>query len=128
MAVEEQLRYTSPIQNLYRTPREDYPVGGAVIPAGSRVLLSFGAANRDPVVFDDPDEYRVERNPKEHLAFGFGAHLCLGAQLARLEARAVLRELVNNVSRISLVGDTEWSINSSLWGPVRLAVRLTPDH
>lgn len=126
MAVEEQLRLTSPIQNLYRTPREDYPIGRAVIPAGSRVLLSFGAANRDPLVFDHPDEYRVERNPKEHLAFGFGPHLCLGAQLARLEAQAVLRELVANVSRISAVGDTTWSTNSSLWGPTRLAVRLTP--
>ena len=101
MAIEEQLRYSSPVQNLYRTARADYPVGDVTIPAGARVLLSFGAANRDPRVFDDPDVYRVDRNPGQHIAFGFGAHLCLGAQLTRMEAQAVLRELVTRVSRIA---------------------------
>ena len=80
-------------------------------------MLSFGAANRDPRVFDDPDVYQVDRNPSQHIAFGFGAHLCLGAQLTRMEAQAVLRELVTRVSRIELVGQTRWSTNSSLRGP-----------
>ncbi|MDQ1550040.1 MAG: hypothetical protein QOD27_1698 [Microbacteriaceae bacterium] len=126
MAIEEQLRFSSPVQNLYRTARADYPVGDVTIPAGARVLLSFGAANRDPQVFDDPDVYRVDRNPSQHIAFGFGAHLCLGAQLTRMEAQAVLRELVTRVSRISIVGETRWSTNSSLRGPARLLVSLTP--
>jgi cytochrome P450 len=126
MAIEEQLRFSSPVQNLYRTALTDYPVGDVTIPAGARVLLSFGAANRDPRVFDSPDVYRVDRNPTQHIAFGFGAHLCLGAQLTRMEAQAVLRELVTRVNRVELVGETRWSTNSSLRGPAQMRVKLTP--
>jgi len=124
MAIEEQLRYTTPIQNLYRYTCADYQVGTVTIPKGERVLLSFGAANRDPAAFDDPDTYRVDRNPRMHVAFGYGAHMCLGAPLARLEAHAVLRELVNRVSRISPAGPTHWSTNSSLRGPTHLPITL----
>lgn len=126
MAIEELLRYLSPAQNIYRTARRDYPVGDVTIPAGARVMLSFGAANRDPRVFDDADVFRVDRNPTQHIAFGFGAHLCLGAQLTRMEAQAVLRELAMTASRIDVVGQTRWSTNSLLRGPVHLPVRLTP--
>lgn len=126
MAVEEHLRFSSPIQNLYRYTIADYTVGEVTIPCGSRVMLSFGAANRDPEVFESPDEFRADRNPRSHVAFGFGAHTCIGAPLARLEAQAVLRELVQNASRISLEGETVWSTNSSLRGPTHLPVRLTP--
>jgi cytochrome P450 len=126
MAIEEQLRYSTPIQNLYRYTRADYQVGDVTIPSGSRVLLSFAAANRDPLVFDNPDEYRADRNPRSHLAFGYGAHMCIGAPLARMEGQAVLRELVTQASGISLAGETTWSTNTSLRGPTRLPVRLTP--
>jgi cytochrome P450 len=126
MAVEEQLRVTTPIQNLYRYTRADYQVGDVTIPNGSRVLLSFGAANRDPTVFDNPDEYRADRNPRMHIGFGYGAHMCLGAPLARMEAQAVLRELVSQVSRISATGPTIWSHHSTLRGPTRLPINLTP--
>ena len=125
MAVEEQLRITTPIQNLYRYTRADYQVGEVTIPNGSRVLLSFGAANRDPLAFDEPDEYRADRNPRMHVGFGYGAHMCLGAPLARMEAQAVLRELVSQVSRISALKETTWSTNSSLRGPTHLPIRLT---
>lgn len=125
-AIEEQLRYSSPIQNLYRYTVADYPVGDAVIPTGSRVMLSFGAANRDPLAYDDPDNFRADRNPRTHMAFGYGAHMCLGAPLARLEAQAVLRELVDNVSKISPTRETVWSTNSSLRGPTSLHIRLSP--
>ncbi|MDX1882245.1 cytochrome P450 [Mycolicibacterium sp. 120270] len=125
MAVEEQLRVTTPIQNLYRYTRADYEIAGVTIPKGSRVLLLFGAANRDPLAFEEPDQYRADRNPRMHVAFGYGAHMCLGAPLARMEAQAVLRELVSRVSRIDAVGDTTWSRHSSLRGPTRLAVRLS---
>ncbi|MCV6966246.1 cytochrome P450 [Mycobacterium intermedium] len=126
LAIEEQLRFSTPIQNLYRYTVADYPVGDVTIPAGSRVMLSFGAANRDPLVYDSPDDYRADRNPRMHVAFGYGAHMCLGAPLARLEAQAVLRELVENVSRISIEGTTTWSTNSSLRGPTHLPARLIP--
>jgi cytochrome P450 len=126
LAVEEQLRITTPIQNLYRYTRADYRIGDVTIPTGSRVLLSFGAANRDPTVFDDPDEYRPDRDPRTHVAFGYGAHMCLGAPLARMEAQAVLRQLVTRVARITPAGPTQWSCHSSLRGPTRLPIRLTP--
>ncbi|WP_199907630.1 cytochrome P450 [Nocardioides terrigena] len=106
------------------TRRADYDVAGVKIPKGSRVLLSFGAANRDPVAFEDPNTYRADRNPKMHVGFGHGAHLCVGAPLARMEAHAVLTELIDRVSRIELSGDPTWSTNSSLRGPTRLAVRF----
>lgn len=124
MAIEELLRFTSPIQNLYRYTCTDYPVGDVTIPAGSRVLLSFGAANRDPDAFDAPDSFRVDRNPRMHVAFGYGAHMCIGAPLARMEAEAVLRQLVTRVERITAVGPTSWSTNSSLRGPTKLPIRL----
>lgn len=75
MAVEEQLRFTTPIQNLYRYTRANYQVGEVTIPTGSRILLSFGAANRDPSAFENPDQYRADRNPRTHVAFGYGAGL-----------------------------------------------------
>ena len=124
-AIEEQLRYYSPIQGLYRTARSDYAVGSATIPAGSRVLLLWGAANRDPRQFEDPDEFRVERNPTGHVAFGSGVHLCLGAQLARLEGHTVLREIVENVDRIEIVGKPGWRTNPTLRGLTKLDVRVT---
>lgn len=125
LAVEEQLRITTPIQNLYRYTRADYQVGDVTIPNGSRVLLSFGAANRDPTAFEEPDQYRADRNPRTHVAFGYGAHMCLGAPLARMEAQAVLRQLITRVSRITPAGPTTWSTHSSLRGPTRLPIRLT---
>jgi cytochrome P450 len=123
-AIEEHVRYTSPVQNLYRYTRALYRVGDVTIPSGSRVLMSFGAANRDPLAFDEPNTFRADRNPRAHVGFGYGPHLCLGAPLARMEAHAVLRELVSRVSRISATGPTTWSTNSSLRGPTRLPVIL----
>ena len=125
-AVEEQLRFSSPVQALYRTARTDFEVGALTIPAGARVLLSIGAANRDPRVFADPDEFQVDRNPTEHIAFGYGAHLCPGVLLARMSAQAVLRELATRARRLDALGETKWSINSTSRGPARLNVRLTP--
>jgi cytochrome P450 len=126
IAVEEQLRFTSPIQNTFRYTRADYQIGEVTIPRGSRVLLSFAAANRDPLAYEEPDEYRVTRNPRTHVGFGYGTHMCLGAPLARLEAQAVLRELVDRVSEISAAGETIWSTHVSLRGPTYLPICLTP--
>jgi beta-dihydromenaquinone-9 omega-hydroxylase len=125
-AVEEALRHTSPIQGLYRTALSDYRVGPASIPAGGRVLLLYGAANRDPRKFPQPDDFLIERNPTDHLAFGSGIHFCLGAHLARLEGAIVLRELVERVEAIELAGEPSWNPNPSLRGLSRLPVRLVP--
>ncbi|HTQ18950.1 cytochrome P450 [Mycobacterium sp.] len=123
-AIEELLRYISPIQGFYRTALRDYHVGDAVIPADSRVALLWGAANRDPRVYDNPDAFVAARNPTNHVAFGSGVHLCLGAGLARMEGKAVLRELVERVDRIDVVGAPEWTTNSSLRGLKRMEVSL----
>ncbi|MGH3677158.1 MAG: cytochrome P450 [Mycobacterium sp.] len=124
-AIEEQLRFSSPVQSFYRTARSDYDVGSATIPAGSRVLLAWGAANRDPRQFEDPDTFRAERNPTCHVAFGSGVHLCLGAQLARMEGQAILREIVDNVDRIEVTGTPTWTTNPNLRGLTQMGVRLT---
>lgn len=124
-AVEEQLRFSSPIQGFYRTAKSDYPVGDAVIPAGARVALLWGAANRDPRQFEDPESFIARRNPS-HVAFGSGIHLCLGAGLARMEARAVLRELIERVRGIEVTGVPTWTTNSSLRGLAQMRVTLAP--
>ena len=126
LAIEEQLRFMSPVQNICRTTRADYPVGDAVIPAGSLVLLAWGAANRDPRQFDDPDVFRADRPPAGHLAFGAGIHGCPGAQLARMEGQAVLREVVANIDRIKVVEPPTWTTNANLLGLNRLRVAVTP--
>jgi cytochrome P450 len=126
MAIEELMRYLSPAQQMYRTALSDYLVGDVTIPAGARVMLAIAAANRDPRVFEEPDAFRAGRNPTQHMAFGYGAHLCLGAQLTRMEAQAVLRELATHASRISVIGEPRWSTNSTLRGPTHLRVQLTP--
>jgi len=125
-AIEEQLRFVSPVQNICRTTRVDYPVGQAVIPAGSCVLLAWGAANRDPRQYDDPDVFRADRNPTGHLAFGSGIHSCPGTQLARMEGQAVLREIVTNFDRIEVVEPPAWTTNANLRGLTRLRVAVTP--
>jgi cytochrome P450 len=91
--VEESLRYDSPVQALFRGTRRDTELADAELPAGARVLILFGSANRDAHRFDDPDTFDATRTPNEHLGFGAGIHLCLGAALARLEARVALEEL-----------------------------------
>jgi cytochrome P450 len=123
-AIEEHLRYTSPIQHMYRYTRAPYQVGDIGIPTGSRLLVSMGAANRDPMAFEEPNTFRSDRNPRTHVGFGYGPHLCLGAPLARMEATAVLRELVTRVSRITTTGPTTWSTISTLRGPTRVPVVL----
>jgi cytochrome P450 len=123
-AVEESLRYVAPIQGMHRTTLADYRCGTDTIPEGARVLLLFGAANRDPARYPDPDRFLAARNPTDHLAFGSGIHFCLGAHLARLEASAVLRELIGRARRIELAGEPVWNGNPTLRGLSRLDVRL----
>jgi cytochrome P450 len=90
------------------------------------VLLLFGAANRDPRHYPDPDRFDVARNPADHLGFGTGIHFCLGAHLARLEAEVVLRLLTERIARIELAGEPRWRHNPALRGLASLPLRLTP--
>lgn len=99
-AIEEVLRYRSPIQEIQRVTSEDVELGGRQIAAGEVVNVWVGAANRDPEIFDDPETFRPERSPNQHLAFGKGIHYCLGAPLARLEADIALDQLLTRFDRI----------------------------
>jgi cytochrome P450 len=93
-AVEEILRYVSPIICFRRTATQTTTIRGQTIAPGDRVLMLYQSANRDPAVFPDPDRFDVGRDPNPHVAFGIGAHFCLGANLARLELRIMIEELV----------------------------------
>jgi cytochrome P450 len=114
-AVNEILRYHSPIQRYTRVANDDIEVGGVSIPADSRVVVLIGAGNRDERRFDDPDRFDVIRNPIDHLAFGRGLHHCAGAGLARLELSAVLTRLAERVRRFE-IRDHEWDINATVHG------------
>ena len=123
-AIEESVRRDAPIQGLFRTAVSPYRVGDAEVPADGRVLLLFGAANRDPRRFDRPDEFRLDRDTTDHLGFGSGIHLCLGAHLARLEATVVLTQLAQRVRRFELAGDALRGTNPVLRGMAKLPLRL----
>jgi hypothetical protein len=100
-ALEETVRWDSPVQNLARDATREVTLHGVRIAAGERVLVSFAAANRDPREFPAADEYRPDRDAARHLGFGFGVHFCLGAGLARLEARCVLEAMLERYREIA---------------------------
>jgi cytochrome P450 len=99
-AIEETVRYDTPVQNLGRQTTRPVTVRGVEIPKDSRIIVSFGAANRDPEAFDAPDEFRVDRDERRHLGFGQGVHFCLGAGLARLEGRIALDAMLDRFAQI----------------------------
>lgn len=102
-AVEEALRYYAPFPATFRRTTRDVELGGATIPANTRVLVFLASANRDESVFEDPDTFRLDRAQNRHVAFGMGIHYCVGAPLARLEGEVALRELLPRIARVSVV-------------------------
>jgi cytochrome P450 len=103
-AVDEMLRWVSPVNSFMRTAQQDYVLRGKKIGAGEAVLLLFGSANRDEAVFADPFRFLVDRKPNPQIAFGYGAHACLGQHLARMELRAFFQELVPRLESVQLAG------------------------
>jgi cholest-4-en-3-one 26-monooxygenase len=102
-AIEEMLRWVTPVKNMNRTATRDVEVAGMQVREGDRILLVYPSANRDEAVFESPDEFDIRRDPNPHFAFGgFGRHHCLGAQLARLELRVLFDELLDRWSDIRL--------------------------
>jgi cytochrome P450 len=121
--IEETLRYDAPVQLLFRTATRDVELHGTKIPAGAYVVPLLGSANRDERQFADPDRFDVARSPQAHVAFGFGEHFCLGAALARLEARAALEALVPELPGLERASGSELVDSFLVRGPKRLELR-----
>jgi cytochrome P450 len=116
-AVEEMLRWTTPVVSFMRTATRDVEVGRETIRAGDPVLMLWASANRDSAEFGpDADEFRVERDPNHHLAFGFGPHFCVGAALARLEAAAALEAMLERFSTLRVAGEPRRSPSTVIAG------------
>jgi len=124
-AVEELLRYDSPVQRSGRIPNTDVEIGGKTIPKGSLVSALIGAANRDPAQFPDPDRLDVGRSDNRHIAFGWGIHFCLGAPLARVEGQIAINTLLRRKSALALATESpQWRESSALRGLKALPVSL----
>jgi cytochrome P450 len=106
-AVEEILRWVSPISHFTRTATEDGEVRGVKISAGQQVALYYASANRDEEVFEDPFTFRVDRRPNPHLAFGFSEHFCMGAHVARVELETIFRHLLGRLEEFEVSGTVE---------------------
>ncbi|SOJ54238.1 Steroid C26-monooxygenase [Mycobacterium simulans] len=124
-AVEEMLRWNSPVVHMARTATADVEIRGQLIRQGDVVVMLYGSANRDEDIFgDDSEQFKVTRHPNPHIAFGCGEHSCLGAQLARLEACLLFDELLRRFPRLELVGDVSRVRATMVPGVKRMPVRL----
>jgi cytochrome P450 len=125
-AIEEMLRFVSPVIHMRRTASADTELGGQPIRAGDKVVLWYGSANRDGEIFPSPDRFDVARSPNEHVAFGGGGvHYCLGANLARVEIHALFERILDRLSGLELAGRVERLPSVFINGPRRMPVRLT---
>jgi cytochrome P450 len=122
-AVEEVVRWTTPIIHFARTATRDYPLRDKVIREGDAVALFYPSANRDEDVFPDPETFRIDRRPNRHLGFGVGEHFCLGAHLARLEMQVAYRHLLPRIEEIELAGPVDRLHSSLVGGVKRLPIR-----
>jgi cytochrome P450 len=122
-AVEESLRFDPPVLGLYRNTTKDVTLHGKTIPEGSKVWINYAAANRDPAIFENPDEFDLHRPRKRHMAFGLGVHFCIGAPTARLEAEVALSVLREKLPTLSLDGSGQRIVPFFLWGRRKMPVK-----
>ena len=122
-AIEEMLRWTTPGRHIVRTATEDIELGGQTIRAGEAVALFFNSANRDETVFADADQFRIDRRPNPHLAFGLGQHHCIGSHLARREMRALLKNLLPRLEQVELTAPPRRTCSTMVSGISSLPVR-----
>lgn len=128
-AIEEMLRWVTPIKSMSRMVTEDIEVGGQAIPAGDEILLLYSSANRDASVFDDPFTFDIRRSPNKHLAFGQGPHFCLGSSLAKLELVGMFDAVLDRMHDVELAVDPdklEWRPSSFISGLEHLPITFTP--
>jgi cytochrome P450 len=123
LAVEELLRYVTPVNHMVRTASEDTLLRGSRIRRGDKLMIFYASANRDEEVFEAPDALRLDRNPNPHLAFGVGEHFCLGAHLARKTTGSLLHELIPRLAHVELAGRPERTASNLVPGLKHLPVR-----
>jgi cholest-4-en-3-one 26-monooxygenase len=127
VAVEELLRWVSPVKNMSRTATRDVVIRGQLVHEGDQLILFYPSANRDGAVFDDPDTLDILRHPNPHLAFGFGPHFCLGAALARLELRVMFEAVLRRLPDLTLAGTRlPYRASNFVSGLEAMPVRFTP--
>jgi cytochrome P450 len=121
--VDESIRWTTPVRHFMRTAAEDTTLRGRAIAKGEWLMLCYPSGNRDEEVFDDPYDFHVDRSPNRHLAFGYGAHLCLGQHLAKMEMRILWEELLPRLKSVGLAGQPKLSEASFVNGPKALPIQ-----
>jgi cytochrome P450 len=124
-AVEEMIRWTTPVKEFMRTAAEDTTVRGVPIAKGESVYLAYVSGNRDEEVFDEPFRFDVSRDPNKHVAFGYGVHFCLGAALARMEMNSLFSELIPRLESIELTGEPELAATTFVGGLKHLPIRYS---
>ena len=124
-AVEETIRWVTPVKNFFRTATQNYNLKDREIKKDDSILLCYPSGNRDEEIFDDPFKFKVDRSPNRHLAFGHGAHLCLGKYLAKIEMEIFYEELFKKIDNIQLNGEPEWVKASFVSGLKSLPIKYT---
>ncbi len=124
-AIDEMIRWSTPVKHFMRTATADYELRGKTIKEGDSLFLFYPSGNRDEEVFDDPFQFRIDRTPNKHLAFGYGAHVCLGQHLAKMEIKALYDELLPRLDSIELAGEPSRVAANFVSGLKRLPIRYT---
>lgn len=123
--IEEAIRWTTPVKHFMRTATQDVELGGQLIRKGDWLMLCYASGNRDEAVFEDPFVFQADRKPNRHLSFGYGAHLCLGQHLARMEMRILFEELLPRLKSLKLAGQPKMTQAIFVNGPKTLPIEFT---
>jgi len=124
-AVDEMVRWVSPVRHFFRTATRDYDLRGRPVKAGDSLMMCYPSANRDEEIFDDPFTFRADRPMNGHIAFGYGPHLCLGMHMARMEMRIFYEELLRRVADVGLAGEPAWLASTNVGGLKRLPIHFS---
>ena len=124
-AINEGIRWTSPVKHFFRTATTDYQIAGQTIRAGDSIMLHYPSANFDETVIEDPFTFKIDRAPNRHIAFGFGIHQCLGQHLAKLEMKSLFTQILDRVESIQPAGDPQWLETNFVGGLKSLPVQYT---
>ena len=122
--VEESIRWETPVKHFMRTATDDTEIAGQKIARNDWLFLAYPSGNRDEAVFDDPFQFKVDRSPNKHVAFGYGAHVCLGQHLARMEMRLLWEELLPSLQSVELSGKPSRTQANFVSGPKSVPIRF----